>query len=287
MRTPWCVALFPMLIIGCREQTSRPEQSPAAPQKEGASQATPPAGGQQGAATPAGPAQQQATSEGQIGPVLSCSPGAEVEQTAARLVEMADANGDGKVSRDEAHAMTSFLVGGFFFRADADGNGTVTPEEGRQARVDFMSQHPSLASLFRTVRGTTGQSPFATVARLVDVEYGKPLAIAEAREAARSAVNDLYSVVDTSKDGVITVAEARTAAWEGARSLGHAAFRAADTDRSGGLTQQELRAALQASADVAFNMSDTNKDGQLSEEEAAAAMGRIGRMVGIQTSSTM
>jgi Ca2+-binding EF-hand superfamily protein len=281
MRTLWCAALFPMLVIGCRDQTPKPEQSPAAPPKEGPAQATPPAAGQQGAASP-GQAQQPARSEGQSGAVLHCSPGAEVEQTASRLVEMADANGDGKVSKDEAHAMTSFLVGGFFFRADADGNGTVTPEEGRQARVDFMSQHPSIASLFRTVRSTTGQSPFATVARLVDVEYGQPLAIAEAREAARSAVNDLYSVVDTSKDGVITVAEARTAAWEGARSLGHAAFQTADADRSGGLTQPELRAALQASADVAFNMSDTNKDGQLSEDEAAAAMGRIGRLIGIQ-----
>lgn len=292
MRTLWSAAAISMLVIGCREgsrdQTPAPEQNLGAPTQSPPQPAQPVTGQapQPGAAAPASPAREPAAFQAQTGTVLSCSPGAEVEETASRLIEMADANGDGKVSKDEAQATTSFLVGGFFFRADADGNGVVTPDEGRQARVELMNQHPQVASLFRTVRTATGQSPFATIARLVDVEYGKPLPVAEARDAARSAVNDLYGVADTNKDGVITVAEARTAAWEGARSLGQAAFKAADGDRSGGLSPQEFQSALQASADAAFRMSDANGDGQLTEDEAAAAMGRLGRLAGVQVTAS-
>ena len=93
-------------------------------------------------------------------------------------------------------------------------------------------------------------------------------------------------MADTNKDGVITVAEARTAAWEGARSLGQAAFKAADGDRSGGLSLQEFQSALQASADAAFRMSDANGDGQLTEDEAATAMGLLGRLAGVQMTAS-
>jgi hypothetical protein len=282
MKTRWSIAALCVLAAGCREQSRDQTVAPEQDRRGQPAQPVTAQPQQPGAAPPAGPAQGTLPADTRAGAYVSCRPGAEVEETASRLIEMADANGDGRVSKDEAQATTSFLVGGFFFRADADGNGVVMPEEGRQARVDFMSQHPAVASLFRTVRTATGQSPFATVARLVDVEYGKPLAIAEARDAVRTAVNDLYSVADGDKDGVITAAEARTAAWEGARSVGRAAFQAADSDRSGGLSQDELQAALRASASAAFKMSDANGDGQLTEDEAAVAMGRLGRMAGIQ-----
>lgn len=289
MRTLWSAAAISMLVIGCREgsrdQAPVPEQNPGAAAQSPPEPAQPVTGQapQPGAASPASPQQGAAASQAGTGAVLSCGPGTEVEETVTRLIEMADVNGDGKVSRGEAQATTSFLVGGFFFRADADGNGVVTPDEGRQARAELMSQHPQVASLLRTVRTATGESPFAAVARLVDVDYGKPLTIAEARDAARGAVSDLYSVADANRDGVITVAEARTSAWEGARSLGRAAFQAADSDRSGALSRQELQAALQASANTVFRLSDTNGDDQLSEDEAAAAMGRLGRLAGVQT----
>jgi len=215
------------------------------------------------------------------GTLVACRPGAEVEETAARLMDLADANGDGKISKEETRGLTNFIIGGFFFRADANGDGTVTPEEGKQARAELESRYPAMASLFRSVRNATGRSPFSTIAALLDVNHGKPLAMAEARDVARAAVDDLYAVADADRDGVITLAEARSVAWQGARALGQAAFQAADTDRDKSLSVQEFQGALQASAKTAFAMADANNDGKLTEDEAASAMSRITGMLGV------
>ncbi|MFS8067007.1 MAG: EF-hand domain-containing protein [Byssovorax sp.] len=226
------------------------------------------------------PAQQRAApAAAPEGAVVACRPTAEVEQTADRLIEMADTNGDGKISRIEATSTANFLLGGFFFRADTNGDGTVTPEEGRQAREELMSQRPALASLLREVRGMTGQSPFAFMAMMLDVEYGKPLTVAEARDAAKRAGDGIFALADGDKDGFITAAEAREAAASGSRMLGHAAFQAADTDKNGRLSFQEFQGALQGPARVAFDLANTSKTGELSEAEAAnaanALMGRL------------
>jgi hypothetical protein len=109
--------------------------------------------------------------------------------------------------RLEALGLTNVVIGGFFFRADGNGDGVVTPEEGRKARVELMNQSPAAAALFKEARTTTGQSPFATLARLFDVDYGKPLTIAEARDAAHGAVDDLYRASDKDRDGVLSRAE--------------------------------------------------------------------------------
>lgn len=280
MRRLWIVAALPVLALGCREgankETPVAETNPPPPPP----QQPPPA--QPGAAQPMDQAQPVTGAQPARGQLLSCQPGTEIEQTASRLVELADTNGDGKVSKDEAQSLTNFVVGGFFFRADTNGDGTVTPDEGRRARSDFMQQNPEVAALFRGVRSATGKSPFATLAQIVDVDYGKPLTLTEARGAARNAVNDLYSVADADHDGVITMAEARNAAWQGTRLLGNEAFQAADTDHDGKLTPAELQDALRPAADAAFKMADTNDDGKLSEDEAAVAMHQIGRLVGVR-----
>lgn len=284
MRRLWILATLPVLVLGCREGADK--EAPVAETQRASAPPPPPPpqepAAQPGAVQPMGQAQPVTGAQAAQGQLLACQPGAEIEQTASRLVELADANGDGKVSRDEAQSLTNFVVGGFFFRADTNGDGTVTPDEGRQARNDFMRQNPEIAALFRGVRSATGKSPFATLAQIVDVDYGKPLTLAEARDAARNAVNDLYGVADTNHDGVITLAEAREAAGQGTRVLGNEAFQAADTDHDGKLTPTELENALRPAADAAFKMADTNDDGKLSEEEAAVAMHQIGRLVGVR-----
>lgn len=283
------------LVTGCRgeagDRAPVPEPRPGTPPQETPPQAAQPGTAQPGAVQPpqpgaAGMAQGLPASAAPAGDAIVCRPGADVEETAVRLVDLADANGDGKVSRDEAQSLANFVLGGFFFRADTNGDGTVTPEEGRQARQDVLTQHPAIASLLRSVRDATGKSPFATVARLVDVEYGKPLTLAEARDAARTSVNDLFGLMDANKDGAITLPEARNAAWEGTRALGRAAFQAADKDNDERLSQEELQSAVQSSVKVAFSMADKDNNGQLTEDEATAAMGQLNRLVGIQMPSS-
>ena len=43
------------------------------------------------------------------------------------LFKLADTNNDGQISQKEATDAGNLLVGGFFFRADANGDGTLTP----------------------------------------------------------------------------------------------------------------------------------------------------------------
>jgi hypothetical protein len=286
MRTLLLSAALCAFVAGCRgeagDRAPVPEQRPGAQQQATAPQAAQPVTGQPPQPGAAGLAQGSPASAAPAGDALVCRPGAEVEETAVRLLELADANGDGKVSREEAQSLANFVLGGFFFRADTNGDGTVTPEEGRQARAELMAQNPAIASLLRSVRDATGRSPFATIARLTDVEYGESLTLAEARDAARTAVNDMLGLMDANKDNAITLPEARNAAWEGTRALGRAAFRAADTDSDKSLNQDELQAAVRSSVEVAFSMADADKNGRLTEDEAAAAMGQLNRLVGIQ-----
>ncbi|WP_438036493.1 hypothetical protein [Sorangium sp. So ce204] len=277
-RMLWSGTVLIVAVAGCRTDEPRGEALGENLQKE------PPAQQQQRGAQepPESAARQAPPADVEVGGVLSCRPEAEIEATMTRLIALADSNEDRALSKDEALGLTNVVVGGFFFRADENGDAVVTPEEGRKVRAEFMDQNPAAAALFQEARKTTGKSPFATLARLFDVDYGKPLPIAEARDAARGAVEDLYRAADQDRDGVLSRAEASGVAWEGARALGRSAFEAADGDRNGRLTSQEFQAALQGPAKVAFAMADTNNDGQLAEDEAARAMGQLVQRLGVQ-----
>src|SRR5439155_15599767 len=68
----------------------------------------------------------------------------DLQDTARMLFKMADTNNDGQISQKEAVDVGNLLVGGFFFRADANGDGTLTPEEARAARESLFQQQPLL-----------------------------------------------------------------------------------------------------------------------------------------------
>ena len=237
---------------------------------------------QQTAAAPTAPASGAGQSRSMvIGGVAACQPTGEVSALVSRWIELADADGNGQISKAEARSLTNFVIGGFFFRADTDGNGVVAPEEGRAARAELVSQYPALATLLSEARSIAGKSPFKAVADLIGVEYGKPLSADDARQAARAAMYDLLEVVDDDRDGTITPAEARTASWEAARSLGQRAFRASDGNQDGKLDLAEFQAAVDRTARFAFEAGDVNDNGSLTEQEAAVALGGVARRLGI------
>jgi len=244
------------------------------------------------AAAPASSATAAPNSEGTgtprsilIGGVAACQPTGEVNALVSRWIELADADGNGQISKTEARSLTNFVIGGFFFRADTDGNGVVSPEEGRAARGELVSQYPALATLLDQARAVSGQSPFKAVADIIGVEYGKPLSADDARHAARAAMDGLFAVVDGDSDGTITPAEARTASWEAARSLGQRAFRAGDKNADGKLDLAEFQAAVDTTAKFAFEAGDANDNGSLTEQEAAVALGGVARRLGIPAAS--
>lgn len=218
-----------------------------------------------------------------IGGVAACQPTGEVTAMVSRWIELADADGNGQISKTEAGAFTNFVIGGFFFRADTDGDGVVGPEEGRAARSELVTQYPALATLLSQARAVTGESPFKAIADMVGVDYGTPLSADEAREAARGAMDDLFKVVDDDSDGTITPAEARAASWEAVRALGQRAFRSGDKNNDGKLDLTEFQAAVDATAKLAFEAGDANDNGSLTEQEAGVALGGVVRRLGIPT----
>jgi hypothetical protein len=216
-----------------------------------------------------------------IGGVAACQPTGEVNAMVSRWVEVADADANGKISKSEAQAFSNFVIGGFFFRADADGDGVVGAEEGRAARSELVAQYPALATLLNQARAVAGESPFKALADMVGVDYGKPLSADDARKAARGAMNDLFKVVDDDSDGTITPAEARAASWEAVRALGQRAFRSGDANKDGKLDLAEFQSAVGTTAKLAFEAGDANDNGSLTEEEAAVALGGVVRRLGI------
>ena len=78
------------------------------------------------------------------------------------LFKLADTNNDNRISQKEAIDAGNLLVGGFFFRADANGDGTVTPEEAQAAREALFNQRPLLRFLFQ--KSESGHQPAGAAA---------------------------------------------------------------------------------------------------------------------------
>jgi Ca2+-binding EF-hand superfamily protein len=211
----------------------------------------------------------------EIADAVVCRPTSDAMQTVERSFEFADLDDDGRISREEAVSTLDLLIGGFFFQADGNGDGTITPAEAREARSQFFERNPKLATTFSAIRDRTGQSPFAAVAQLLDVDNDEPLTMAEARRAARASTTQLFAVVDTNGDGALTAEEGRQAALAGAAAAGRATFVAADTNQDGALSKRELEDALSAASRTAFDVADENDDGRLTRKEAAAVVQQV------------
>jgi Ca2+-binding EF-hand superfamily protein len=202
--------------------------------------------------------------------VGSCEPSAEVVGLLSRIAETADSNGNGQVEKEEARSAADFLVGGFFFRADKDADGTISPDEGRAIRAELMNRQPGFSAILK--RATPdGGAALARMAELLGIEYDKPVTSTELRDAGQKLVDETFRVADSDKNGSLTQAEAQQAGWDMVHSLAKAAFSATDSNRDDKLTLEEFRAALEEPARFAFQAADLDKNGMLSETEAASA----------------
>src|SRR5262245_11559741 len=71
----------------------------------------------------------------------------DLQDTAKMLFKLADDNNDNQISQQEALDVGNLVVGGYFFRADKNGDGTVTQDEMREAREKVLAQRPILRIL--------------------------------------------------------------------------------------------------------------------------------------------
>jgi len=220
----------------------------------------------------------------------------DVQDTAKMLFKMADTNNDGQISQKEAVDVGNLMVGGFFFRADQNGDGVLEPQEAQAAREQLFRQQPLLRYVFQKARpqnaggvapggvttgGATiqpgqvaqniGANPVQTIGNLLDSNHNQKIEAAELRQAVQQGVQMLFQVADNNQDGQLSPAELNRAVGEAARTATQVAFQTADTDRNGALSMEEFDRALTGPAHAAFRVLDANSDNQLSLDELQRA----------------
>jgi Ca2+-binding EF-hand superfamily protein len=221
----------------------------------------------------------------------------DLQDTAKMLFKMADTNNDGQISQKEAVDVGNLLVGGFFFRADANGDGVLTPEEARAARETLFQQQPLLRYIVEKSKPTNppagigvanqpaagaanqpgevtraiAANPGQAIGNLLDTNHDHRIEASELRQAVQTGVQTLFTVADANQDGQLSPAELNRAAAEAAQTAVQVAFQTADTDRNGALSMAEFDRALTEPAHAAFRVLDANNDNQLSLDELQRA----------------
>jgi Ca2+-binding EF-hand superfamily protein len=216
------------------------------------------------------------------GPIDSLS---DLEDVGKMLFKIADTNNDNLISQKEAVDAGNLLAGGFFFRADANGDGTVTAAEATAAREALFNQKPLLRFVFqRTEEETARQGNQAavnqgkqTVMSILDSNHDGNFSAAELRQAVQTSVQSIFLMADKNGDGQIDANEINAAMADAGRAAVQTAFNAADTDKNGAVSQAEFDKAIVNPAHVLFGIMDANRDNQISADELRSGMQIIQR----------
>jgi Ca2+-binding EF-hand superfamily protein len=225
-----------------------------------------------------------------IGPIDSIH---DLQDTAKMLFKLADTNNDDQISQKEATDAGNLMVGGFFFRADANGDGVLTTEEAAQARDSLFAQQPLLKFVLHRAKPTNApqanqnqpapasdprglaqnlaNDPARTVGSLLDTNHDQKIEATELRQAVLTGVQTLYTFADSNQDGQLSPYELNAAVGEAAKSAVQTVFQAADADRNNALSIEEFDKALVEPAHAFFRIVDANGDNQLSLEEVQRA----------------
>jgi len=212
----------------------------------------------------------------------------DLQDSGRMLFKLADENNDGQISQKEATDAGNLLVGGFFFRADTNGDGTLTHDEAIAARDAFLKDKPWVKYVVETVKAKKSQSgqstdgatdSFRTILSVVDTNNDKQLQASELRQTVQTTVQGLYATADTNRDGQLSPTEVNAAIAGVGKTAALAAFQQADTDNNGSISEAEFNKALLKPAQMVFAVMDLNHDGQLTQEEAQRARKAVMRQI--------
>jgi len=202
----------------------------------------------------------------------------DLQDTGRMIFKVVDENNDGQISQKEAVDAGNLAVGGLFFRADADGNGTVTQSEAQQARDAFLAQKPMIRFLLQQAKASNARpnnagtpNPAAILSGLVDSNNDRQLQATEVRQAVQTAVQGAFAAADTNRDGFMSPVEVNAAIAGAVKAAQQASFQAADADNNGQISKDEFLKSLTDPASAAFQILDANHDGQLSPQELQQA----------------
>lgn len=222
--------------------------------------------------------------DGEIpGPIDSLQ---DLQDTGKMVFKMADTDNNGAISQKEAIDLGNTVVGGIFFRADADGDGKITKQEADQVREEIFRQRPWLRVVLQKAGAQQRQDgqPNANQAiqglsNLLDSNNDKALSATEVRQVVESSVQGLFSVADTDRDGQLSPSEVNGAMVGVAQAAGQALFQAADKDNNGQISREEFLDSMREPANTVFSVLDANGDGQLSQQEMQRAQRVIGSQI--------
>jgi Ca2+-binding EF-hand superfamily protein len=196
------------------------------------------------------------------------------------LFKLADSNNDNLISQKEATDAANLLAGGFFFRADANGDGTVSAEEARAAREALFNERPLLKFIVQKGEWAMNQESGAnavnqgkmSVINVLDSNHDGNLSATELRQAVQSTVQPLFMSADRNGDGQLDPSEVNQAISDMGRTAVQTAFNSADQDKNGAVSQAEFDKAIMTPAHVLFKLFDANNDGQVSADEMRSGM---------------
>jgi hypothetical protein len=201
----------------------------------------------------------------------------DLQDTAKMLFKMADENNDNQISQQEGLDVANMIVGAYFFRADKNGDGTVTPEEMREARDKMLAQRPLLRVLVTRTKtndpqaAQTAQNAAQGVLAVLDSNNDRKIQATELRQMVQTSVQGLFAAGDTNRDGQLSPSEINAAMVGAAKAATQVAFQQADGDGNGQLSQGEYDKAIVQPANAVFRALDINGDNQLSQQELQAA----------------
>jgi len=201
----------------------------------------------------------------------------DLQDSAKMLFKLADDNNDNQISQQEALDVGNLIVGAYFFRADKNGDGTVSKEEMREARDKVVAQKPLLRILWSRARtndpqaAATARNAGQGILSILDSNNDGQIQAAEMRQMVQTSVQSAFAASDTNRDGQLTPSELNAAMAGIARSAVQAAFQQADTDGNGQLSQAEYDKSIVQPANAIFKALDANNDNQLSQQELQAA----------------
>jgi Ca2+-binding EF-hand superfamily protein len=216
------------------------------------------------------------------------------ELEAEALIKLIDTNNDGQLSQKEVGDAGNFLAGGIFFRADTNGDGVLTRDEGNHARDAIFERAPLLKLLLERIKATGVQhsnqpqetatnndsdsvvqqfaaDPVQTIGNLLDSNHNQKIEATEVHQAVQSGVQVLFSFADKNQNSELSPQELEAAVGELAKSTVQTVFQAADTDRNGSLSMVEYDRALSKPAHALFRIIDANNDNQIALAELERA----------------
>ncbi len=198
----------------------------------------------------------------------------DVQDSLRMAFMMADQDHDGQLSQREVTDAANMAVGGLFFAADANGDGSLSREEAQQVRERIGRQYPALRVALQRAKAEKAQdgdqaasNPARAVANLLDADNDQQIKASELRQGVETIVQGGFQAIDTNRDNQLSPNELNAAAYGLARAGLQAAFQTADADRNGNLSRDEFDKALVEPGHTVFAMLDVNQDEQLSQEE--------------------